>query len=730
MKKFISVLLCMMMLIPLMVNVFVSVNAENISGIIVSDNEELKSAIINAKENDTIFLKGGRYVFDSTFNIESIKKNITICSAEGETATLTSAYKIDSWESCKVNGVSAICASAKGKNISALFSAGVQLQCARFPEEGFCYIDKVDLTDTVGKDDWMGTNGFYIHDIDYEFESPEDICVSTVHWWVNELSPMVSFNASTGLIKTEKYSGMSNNIGDRYFLENVKECLDKPGEWCFDSSEDKIYYVPVEGENAENVCLYASSEAEMIKINNCSGITFKNIEFAETGWFYGDEKYLNTDIHTHNRTWKSGSYQAAVEACGAVTVTYSENINFENCEFKNIGCTAIKYFDGAKHCKTENCLFDSIGASALFIGGKYSFYHENNPEDYAEDITVKNCEISHYGMKFFGACGITVAYCDTADISHNEIHDGYYTGISVGFCWLFFDNPTQYISVKDNLIHDIGLNMISDLGGIYLLGIQEGTVVSGNVVHDVTCYNGDSGYAGDGIYLDSGCQYMTIENNLVFNCDSSAFNNTLNKENIVRNNIFALSGQNGICLGVSNYGAFTDLHSTYSNNIILVDNKTPALEYLNDTKHFCGENNIIWDIENGSDVYFCEGHYSNGKSLRKTVEKKGLIDSVVFADPGFTNAEAYDFTFKEDSFAVKSGFAPFDYNNAGTMPGTVIGFNTKGGQTPYNSDTKETQNRAIELTFAEKVKSFFYKIGDFFENIFIKIKDFFNPAKV
>lgn len=731
MKKLISVLLCVAILVPSISIMLASVGAEEVSSITVSNSAELISAIADAEESSVIYLKGGRYVFDSTFNIENVKKNITLCSVKGETAVFTTADKVENWQECTINGVSALCASANGKTVTALFANGTQLQRARLPESGFWYIDKVDLSDTVGSGDAMGTNGIYVHDIEYEFKNPEDICVSTVHWWVNELSPMTSFDASTGLIKVEKYSGMSNQDGDRYFLENVKESVDKAGEWCFDSSEDKIYYVPQDGENADNLCLYASSEAEMMKINNCSGITFKNIEFAETAFTYGDEKYINTDIHTFDHTWKAASFQAAVEACGAVTVTYSDNINFENCEFRNIGCTALKYFNGAKHCKVENCIFERLGASAVFAGGKFNFHSSepNDPNDYAEDITVTNCEVFNYGLKFFGACGITVAYCDTADISHNEIHDGYYTGISVGYCWLFFDNPTENISVKDNLIYDIGLNMISDLAGIYLLGVQEGTVVSGNVIHDVTCYDGESGYAGNGIYLDSGCEFMTIEKNLVFNCDTTAYNTTLSKNNTLRNNIFSFSGQSIASLGLSSFSSLTGLNSSYYNNIFLTDGGIPVIEYLRDENHFCGSNNIIWDNTNGDEVYFCEEDYGNGKMLRQTAENKGYVESAVFEDPGFTDASNYDFTFKDDSYAISHGFEPIDYDNAGTLNGTTIGFDVDGGQTPYNSNTKETQKTETKLNFIEKIKQFFYKIGEFFKNMNAKIKGVTEKAK-
>ncbi len=714
MKKILSIILLLLMIIQ--ISAF-SASASKT----VDTPEKLIEAIENAGENETIYLEGGYFRFENTQIFSEIKKNITIKSSDGEKAVITSAVPVENWQECKINGIDALCAKADGRRISALFSEEKQLQAARFPETGFLNLDKPDHSDTVGEGADLGSCGFFISDIDYELSNPEDIAVEIVHSWVSELAPMTSFSPESGLVKMGKYSGRPIEEGDRYFLENVIESLDKAGEWCYSSADDMIYYVPQSGETAENLKLFASSEAELFSFESCSGITFENIGFADTGWNYGNEKYLNTNIHIRKRYWETASFQAAVEACGAITVTNSDNINFTNCEFRNIGCTAIKYFTGAKHCRVENCLFDGVGASAVFAGGKFLFFveEENNPELYAEDITVKNCEIRNYGLRFFGACGITVAYCDTADISNNEIHDGYYTGISVGFTWLFFDNPTQKISVKDNLIYNIGHHMISDLGGIYLLGVQQGTVVSGNVIHDVTCYDGADGYAGNGIYLDSGCEFMTIENNLVFNCDTSGFNTTLSRNNLIQNNIFAFSGECDASLGLEAYTEmYPDLNSTFKNNIFLTDNKVVAVEYLKNDKHFTGNGNIIWDNTYGDELYFCINHRDAKAIIRQTAEKKKLIDSCVFADPGFTDAGAYDFTFRADSFAVANGFVPFDYSEAGTIPDSVIGFDTVGGNTAYNADVKLTDFNESKLVFGEAFKAFFYRLFDIILSIF------------
>ena len=717
-KKAFALILCL-----IMVTSSVCIVGSAADSVTVSSADELIKAVENAENGSFIYLKGGTYRFDAPLSFDGIKKDITISSAPGETAVITNACPVSEWTVCTVNGVKAFSASAKGKRISALFSENRKLDVTRLPESGYYYIDKPDLSDTKGADNDLASKGFYADDLKNTPSNLCDVTVEILHQWVSEVEKPVAFDESTGLFRLARYSGRPIEAGDRYFLQNVLEGLDKPGEWCFDSKADKLYYVPFEGETADSLVLYASCEALLMNIENSSGITFENIKFADTGWEYSNDKYLNMNIHTRLRDYETSSVQAAVDVCGAIDVVYSDNINFKNCDFENIGATAIRYFTGAKNCVVDSCYFGNIGANAIFIGGRF-FIGEKIDEirdNIAENITVRNCEIEKYGRQFFGACGITVAYCDTAEISNNEIHDGYYTGISAGFMWLFGENPTQNIKITDNLIYNIGLETLSDLGGIYMLGVQQNTVVSGNVIHDCSCYDGKDGYAGDGIYLDSGCEFMTIENNLAFNCSTSCFNTTLSKNNIIRNNIFALSGQSVACLGAEEFLPYTNLNNTYINNIFLTDNKVLSVEQINHTGHFGGSGNILWDMTYGDELYFTIGSYTDKAIVRSSAEERNVLGSAIYRNPGFKDALSFDFSLDENSAAVRLGFEPFDYSKAGTLKGTRVGLTREGGLTAYNSETKDYADRPAAPSFIEKVKQFFSKIFDRFKSLFEKI---------
>jgi hypothetical protein len=250
-------------------------------------------------------------------------------------------------------------------------------------------------------------------------------------------------------------------------------------------------------------------------------------------------------------------------------------------------------------------------------------------------------------------------------IAHNHIHDLYYTGISCGWVWGYTDNVSRDNRIEYNHIHDLGHGLLNDMGGIYILGVQPGTVIVGNVIHDIVKKN----YGGWGIYLDEGSSHITVENNLTYRLSSQCYHQHYGRENRISNNIFAF-GKEGV---ISFTRPEEHISVVFERNIILTDN-TPAFVCKTDLDrvHMISDLNLIWDVAADEPTYAGNGRYDNTakwdywrKYTTEEWQLRGYDLHSIGADPLFADSGAGNFTLHPDSPAAKLGFVPFDPTLAG-----------------------------------------------------------------
>lgn len=145
--------------------------------------------------------------------------------------------------------------------------------------------------------------------------------------------------------------------------------------------------------------------------------------------------------------------------------------------------------------------------------------------------------------------------------------------------------------IEFNYVHHIGVRLdgdgpiLSDMGCIYTLGVQPGTVIRFNLFHSVAGLR----YSGWGIYLDEGSSNILVENNIVYNTSHGGFHQHYGRENVVRNNIFAF----GRDAQIQRSRAEPHLSFTFERNIVYWSGGE-LLAGTWDDLNFAFDNNLYW----------------------------------------------------------------------------------------------------------------------------------------
>lgn len=617
----------------------------------------------------TVWFREGTYTLLSPLDFDvSDKSDVTYRSYPGETVEFLGSKEISGFSETTINGVRAFVTDVPVDSDSdyfrSLFKGRERLSRSTYPKEGMFKIadPKTDeaIAGTHAPDFFTYSAVFYAHkDNIMDFANAGDVEVKVMHFWCDEHMPIHSVDVSTGRIETTKPSAMKLRVDDNFIYENVKETLSLPGEWYLDRAEDKLYYIPEEGDTVENTVLRAGASEQLLTFNGAENISFQGIDFTCTDWDHIDGTHTGKAFDPSHPLYKNIKYgaahpQAAYETPAAILITGASGINFTDCRFENISNTAIKFEKASKDCNITSCMFNEIGANAIFIDGDFVVPATT------KNINVKDCHIGYYGRIYNNAIGILLTHAIDCDLTNNEIHDGWYTGISVGWNWGYSANSTNNINISDNLIYNIGNGWLSDMGAIYTLGVQPDTVISGNVIYNVGCDEGQYGYGGWGIYLDEGSSFITVENNLVYDCSSQLFHQHYGEDNMVRNNIFAFGGD-----GQFRITRNEEHNSLFLENNILVGENNIMYWNTTDKDWFQDNGNLYWDYKKGGNVSSGDsGLFENLKI--PSMMSNGYYNNAVFENPVFKDAENRDFTLATNSPAIANGFVPFEYD-AGTI---------------------------------------------------------------
>ena len=459
-------------------------------------------------------------------------------------------------------------------------------------------------------------------------------------------------------------------------FENVRSAFDAPGEWFYDAKAERVLYRPRPGEDLAKASVVAPS-AKTSRLVEFRGepdrgayvhdVAFRGLEFAysdvtpSSGAAIRAEHPDVTFAGGGKGPTESWQHQAASGSDAAVTLQGARRISFEGCRVRHTGNYALRFNDGCTSNRVANCLLEDLGAGGVWMGSGTGHVAPGEkltrrvirnlaPRSTAFNL-IDNCTIRGGGR--FNPEGTGVAYTHVSDskVLHCEIHDFFYTGVSVGWTWGFHGSVAQRNEIAFNKIYDLGKGIMSDMGGVSTLGTSYGTTVHDNVIHDVRSYS----YGGWALYTDEGSEGIVMERNLCWNTTDGGFHQHYGAGCIIRNNVFAWNRMLGAVRMQRRVVQDIPCTLNFVNNIVLV-REGPLVGRGPRGVGGVWANNLWWDVSGKPEL--------DGLDWEKWAAC-GKETGGRYADPQFEDAAGYDFRLKPASPAFALGFRAWNCDEAG-----------------------------------------------------------------
>jgi hypothetical protein len=626
----------------------------------------------------TVWLRGGRYPLREPLVFEpEDSAPVTWAAWPGETPVLDGGVRVSGWKASTIGALEVWTADVSallktGRRLRQLFVNGERRSRPRLPREGFWRPEEVAGL-KPGDDVWErlfeGTDTFRAAPGTFRaFRNLADVEIVAYHFWIEERLSVASFDPATRLVRTARPSLMafldeSGRAYPRYLAENVFEAL-APGEWYLDRPTGRLHYAPRAGERPDATEIVVPVAPALVRLAGQpeSGRFLEFLRFQGIAFAYAEPP----------ETPPAG--QAAWTVPGAIEMVGARHVAIEGGRLEGLGGYAVEVGDGCDGVQLVGNLMADLGAGGVKVTGSDA---AGDPRRRTARVRITDNEIRGYGRVFPSAVGVLVRHAADVAIAHNHIHDGFYTAVSAGWVWGYADSVTRAVRIEDNHIHDIGQGLLSDMGGVYLLGVQPGTVVRGNLIHDVTAAQ----YGGWGIYPDEGSSQVIIEDNAALRTSAHAFHQHYGGENVVRNNLFALGRQGIVALsrGPGWNGGRGRYAFTFERNLVVADGVPAFVGGLGgpsgevEGRPFASDLNVLWDVS-GAPVVSGNGGHSEGRaSLRKSYglaewQSLGYDRHSVAADPRLRDLARLDFALDPASPALALGFRPLDFSGVGPRP--------------------------------------------------------------
>ncbi len=383
-----------------------------------------------------------------------------------------------------------------------------------------------------------------------------------LHDWSSSRLPVAEYDAATRTLRTVGPIGCSAphyaidhfEKQPRYWLEGHPSFATAPGDWYLDRSagpQGEIVLLPgkEQGDSPPDVSLPWTTElltAVGTPEQPLRNLAFEGIVFADSRFPMPSGGLAGAQATMHEPRDESGErttqHRPMLDA--AVRVEHADGCRFRNCRFERLGATGLWLAANTRNCVVQRCRFHDLGGNALNVGEDNSRHvngkpwYQSVPEQVPTNNRVEQCRIDQCGTILPGAVAIWAPFNRGLKIVDNHIHDCPYTGISLGWMWNPTPTPARENLIQGNRIEFV-MQVLSDGGGIYTLGNQPDSLITGNVITDVPLNAGRA--ESNGMFLDEGTTGFTIQGNTIRRIDRSPLRFHKAGENRVLENAWELA---------------------------------------------------------------------------------------------------------------------------------------------------------------------------------------------
>jgi hypothetical protein len=502
-----------------------------------------------------------------------------------------------------------------------------------------------------------------------------------MHFWVAERLPDLRFDAESGDLISSKRSVYRLTEGTkplpvRYYLDNLPDALSEPGEWCLIEKRRELLYLPHPGETLSETRIavpvsptliriegesygYSKEAGDPMRSRRLRGLRFENILFFGNDWLPSTGKNLRVDHEVpHTGHPLAASVQGEIDAGAAIELSDCEDCRFDGCRFERTGAHALRIGAGCENITVANCHFTELGGGAILAHGADI---DGPPSGRTRDLYILNNHCEGMGLVFHGACGVLGGAVRHMVIAHNCIRDLFYSGISLGWTWGYADTVNAEHLVEYNRIEQVSQGLLNDLGGIYFVGRNTGTIVRKNIVRDVKAAN----FGGRGIYLDEGCLHFLIEQNIVDTVGESCVNMHYGRGHLIRHNLLCRS-EAGISLSRDDGGGtFTAMQN------IFWQTEFPywggyAMPNLAETTVQADSNCFHPQTRDSFELHH-PPYLDHPRVPFADWEAAGNDCNCLFADPALIDPANGDYRLSPDSPMHRNGFRQWDHQLAGPI---------------------------------------------------------------